>query len=126
MALVQSLLADLKLLATQQLRLAVDEVQLELGRLVRIGIAIAGLVVLGLTLVVLLAFTAVAALHEAGGLPVWTSSLIVAAALGVGATGVGLYAKGQITRFRPYPVRSFFTLKEDTLWIKEQIVSRKT
>ena len=126
MALVRSLFADLKLLATQQIRLAVDEVHIEVGRLIRIGVSIAGLMVLGLALVVLLALTVVAVLHEVGDLPVWASSLIVAAGLLVGAASVGLYVKGQITRFRPYPMRSLLTLKEDTRWIKEQIVSRKT
>lgn len=125
-ALLQSLFADLKLLATQQLRLAVDEMHLELSRLVRIGLSIVALIVAGLALVVILALTVVAALHEVAGLPVWVSSLVVAAALGIGAAGVGFYLKGQITRFRPYPIRTFFTLKEDTQWIKEQIASRKT
>lgn len=124
--LVQGLFMDLKRLAAQQLRLAVDEMHDELGRMVRIGVSIAGLMVFALTLAVLLALTAVAALHELAGLSLWASSLLVATVFMVCIAGLALFVKQQIARFRPYPVRTLFTLKEDAIWIREQIVSRKT
>lgn len=125
-SLLQQLVEDVQRLAAQQFRLALHEMQFEFGRLIRIAIALAGLGVLVSTLILVLVFAAITALHEFAQLPLWGSSLVIAGVLGMFVLALGLYAKEQVGRIRAYPARTLFLVKEDITWMKDRIISPKT
>lgn len=124
--LLQGIVADVRRLVGQQVRLAIHELQLEGARAV--GIVLTAIIsgILGALCLLFVLLTAVAALHEIVGLTVWMSCGAVALALMVVAGGLALYLKGQIQRLRVVPVRTFHTVKEDAQWLKEWIASSKT
>ncbi len=123
MALLQGLADDLKTLAAQQVRLALHEVHMEMGRAARIGALSAGLFVLAILTMVVLLFTAAFALHELGGWPLWASFGVTALVLLAGAGGIAYSITQVWRRVRFTPVRTLHTLKEDAQWIKEQLKS---
>ncbi|GKS62755.1 hypothetical protein YTPLAS72_00590 [Nitrospira sp.] len=124
--LLQEIVADVRRLIGQQVRLAIHELQLEGARAV--GIVLTAIIsgILGALCLLFVLLTAVAALHEIVGLAVWMSCGAVALALMVVAGGLLLYLKGQMQRLRVVPVRTLHTVKEDAQWIKEWIASSRT
>lgn len=124
--LLQGIVADVRRLVGQQVRLAIHELQLEGARAIRIVLTAIISGILGALCLLFVLFMAVAALHEIVGLAVWMSCGAVALALMVVAGGLLLYLKGQIQRFRIVPVRTLHTVKEDAQWIKEWIASSRT
>jgi uncharacterized membrane protein YqjE len=123
LSLLQGILEDIQTLASQQIQLAVHELQLEGARAASM-IVTAILVVILATLSIMLLLTAsAAALHEIAGLPVWMSCGIIALIVMAGAGSLLFYLKQQAQRFRLLPFRALHTVKEDIRWIKERIAS---
>lgn len=125
-ALATGLVADLKHLFRQELRLAQHEMQLELRKLV-MGILYASLAIL-LSLVSITFFLVmlVHILHTVAGMPLWTSYGIVGliTALLSGVFGYGLFKLASTLRL--WPFRTVHSIKEDAQWIKEQLLSTRT
>ena len=126
LCLLQGILEDVKMLAGQQVRLAIHELQLEGARAVRIVITAITTGILGALCLLFVLLTAVSVLHEIAGLAVWMSCGVVALILTVAAGVLLLYLKGQAQRLRIVPVRTLHTVKEDAQWIKERIASPRT
>ena len=126
LSLLQGILEDVKMLAGQQVRLAIHELQVEGARAVSIVVTanIAGS--LGALCLLFIMLTAVAALHEIAGLAMWMSCGVIALILIVAAGGFLLSLKQQAQRFRIVPVRTLHTVKEAAQWIKERIASPRT
>lgn len=126
LSLFQGILEDVKMLAGQQVRLAIHELQVEGARAVSIVVTaiIAGS--LGALCLLFIMLTAVAALHEIAGLAMWMSCGVIALILIVAVGGFLLSLKQQAQRFRIVPVRTLHTVKEDAQWIKERIASPRT
>jgi uncharacterized membrane protein YqjE len=123
MSLLQGIVGDMKTLASQQVQLAVHELQREGARAVgMVATAIFTILLAALFMMLLLAASA-AALHEVAGLPVWMSCGIIALVVIVGAGGLLFYLKQQAQRFRLLPFRTLHTVKEDIRWIQEWIGS---
>ncbi|MBA2251835.1 MAG: phage holin family protein [Nitrospirales bacterium] len=123
-ALLEGLLADMKVLAIQEFRLATQEVREELGKAQSAASSLAlaiGLAAIGGLLLILMV---VHALAEAG-LPLWASYGLVGLALG--GTGVGLLirAKHQAAEIHVLPIRTVQTMKENVSWIKEEVTSAR-
>lgn len=123
--LVSGLMDDLKMLACQQMQLAIHELRMEADRVVTIVTTAVGTIILATLCATFLLLTAVVALHEIGGFPLWKICGAVALILMILAGGVGWYLKRQMQRFRILPIRSLHTVKEDIRWIKEWIASPK-
>jgi hypothetical protein len=125
-ALATGLVADLKHLFRQELRLAQHEMQLELRKLV-MGILYASLAIL-LSLVSITFFLVmlVHILHTVAGMPLWTSYGIVGliTVLLSGVFGYGLFNLASTLRL--WPFRTVHSIKEDAQWIKEQLLSTRT
>jgi hypothetical protein len=121
--LVSGLMDDLKMLACQQVQLAIHELRMEADRVVTIVATAVGTIILVTLCAAFLLLTAVVALHETSGFSLWKSCGVVALALVILAGGAGWYLRRQMQRFRILPIRSLHTVKEDIRWIKEWIVS---
>jgi len=124
-ALLQGLMEDIRLLITQTIRLALDEMHLERQKvvtlLVRTGIGLA----LGFMTSLLLLLMLVHLLHSWLGLPLWTSYGIVGLLCGLGAGLCLASATSLGSTLRCWPFRTVHSIKEDARWIKEQLLSTK-
>jgi uncharacterized membrane protein YqjE len=123
LSLLQGIIEDMKTLASQQVQLAVHELQLEGARAVGMVATAISIVILATLSMLLLLIASAAALHEVAGLPLWMSCCIMAFVVLVVTTGLMLYLKQQAQRFRLLPFRTLHTVKEDIRWIKEWIGS---
>lgn len=123
LSLLQGIVEDIKTLASQQVQLAVHELQLEGARAVSMIVTTVVVVILAALSLMLLLIAAAAALHEVAGLPIWMSCGIIALVVMVGAGGLLFFLKQQAQGFRLLPFRTLHTVKEDVRWIKEWIAS---
>ncbi len=123
LSLLQGIVEDIKTLASQQVQLAMHELQLEGARAASMIVTAILVVMLAALSMMLLLTASVAALYEVAGLPVWMSCGIIALVVIVGAGSLLFYLKQQAQRFRMLPVRALHTVKEDIRWIKEWIAS---
>lgn len=123
LSLLQGIVEDIKTLASQQVQLAVHELQFEGARAASMIVAAILAVILATLSMMLLLIASAAALHEVAGLPVWMSCCIMAFVVLVVTTGLFVYLKQQAQRFHLLPFRSIQTVKEDIRWIKEWITS---
>ena len=125
-ALASGLVADIKRLWSQEVRLAQHEMQLELRKVTMALIYAALGLLLGLMAVILFLMMLVHLLHTALGMPLWASYGVVGLiALAVGGIfAYSLYKVG--SRLRLWPFRTVHSIKEDAQWIKEQLLSTKT
>jgi hypothetical protein len=123
-ALLESLLADMKVLAIQEFRLATHEVREELGKaqsaVSSLALAI-GLVAIGGLLLILM----VVHLLAEAGLPLWASYGLVGLALGGAGVGLLLRAKHQAAEIHLLPIQTVHTMKENVSWIKEEVTSAR-
>lgn len=125
-SLVTGLVEDLRRLFAQEVQLARHEMQHELGKLVK-GAMHAGIaIVLAMLSTLFLLMAVIHLLHVYSGLPLWACYGIVGllAAAGGAAVFARLIAIGSTLRL--WPFRTFYSLKEDAKWIKEQLLSTKT
>lgn len=125
-SLVTGLVEDLRRLFAQEVQLARHEMQHELGKLVK-GAMHAGIaIVLAMLATLFLLMAVIHLLHVYSGLPLWACYGIVGllAAAGGAAVFARLIAIGSTLRL--WPFRTFYSLKEDAKWIKEQLLSTKT
>jgi hypothetical protein len=125
-SLVSGLVEDLRRLLAQEIQLARHEMQHELGKVVK-GAMHAGIaIMLALLASLFLLMTLVHLLHSYTGLPLWGCYGIVGLLSAAG--GAALFAR-LITigaNLRLWPFRTFYSLKEDAKWIKEQLLSTRT
>jgi len=124
--LVNGLVADLRRLLTQEIRLAQHEMQLEV-RKVALGLLHAALgIILSLAAVTFFLLTMVHLLQTYTSLPLWACYGIVgviSAAIG----GIFFYSLLKLgATLRLWPFRTVHSIKEDARWIKEQVLSTKT
>lgn len=124
--LLQGIVEDLKRLATQQVQMAVHELQMEGARAISILVTAVISVILGALCLLFSLLTAAAALHELAGLAIWMSCGAIAVFLLFAVGGFLLYLKQEAEHFRMIPVRTLHTVKEDAKWIKEWIASPRT
>lgn len=125
-SLVTGLVEDLRRLFAQEVQLARHEMQHELGKLIK-GAMHAGIaIVLAMLSTLFLLMAVIHLLHFYSGLPLWACYGIVGllAAAGGAAVFARLIAIGSTLRL--WPFRTFYSLKEDAKWIKEQLLSTKT
>lgn len=124
-ALLQGLMEDMRLLITQTMRLARDEMQLERQKVVTLVVrAGIGVTLLFMTSLLLLLMS-VHVLHSWWGLPLWTSYGLIGLLCGIGA-GLCLASAASLgSRIRFWPFRTYHSIKEDARWIKEQVLSTK-
>ena len=125
-ALLSGLLDDCRTLIRQEYQLFEDEISTELGELRATLVAFAfGLILLG-TSALLLLLMIVHFLHEAVGLPLWSSYAILAIPALIG--GLLFIKTGSLTAhsFTPFPTRTVHSIKEDAQWIKQHIRWSKT
>ncbi|MCS6296793.1 MAG: phage holin family protein [Nitrospira sp.] len=125
-SLVTGLVEDLRRLFAQEIQLARHEMQHELGKVVK-GAMHAGIaIMLAMLATLFLLMTLVHVLHSYSGLPLWGCYGIVGllSAAGGAAFFVRLLTIGATLRL--WPFRTFYSLKEDAKWIKEQLLSIKT
>lgn len=123
-ALLEGLLADMKVLAIQEFRLATHEVREELGKAQSAASSFAlaiGLAAIGGLLLILMVVHALAA----AGLPLWASYGLVGLALGGAGVGLLIRAKHQAAEIRVLPIRTVQTMKENVSWIKEEVTSAR-
>ncbi len=125
-ALATGLVADLRRLVSQEVRLAQHEMQLELRKVV-IGLIHAALgsmlilMAIGLLLVML-----VHILQAYTGMPLWSCYGLVAV-IAASLSGIFLYNLAKIgSSLRLWPFRTVHSIKEDAQWIKEQLLSTRT
>jgi VIT1/CCC1 family predicted Fe2+/Mn2+ transporter len=123
-ALLEDLLADMKVLAVQEFRLATHEVREELGKARSAVSSLALAIVLAAIGGLLLILMMVHLLAEAG-LPLWASYGLVGLALGGAGIGLLLRAKHQATEIHVLPIRTVQTMKENVSWIKEEVTSAR-
>lgn len=124
--LLQRLVSDLKRLITQQLCLAVHEMQLELHCLAKVTILSILLILIVPTALVVTSLALAATLHEVAGWPMWASYGSVSLLLIVTAVILTLVIKNQVGQLHFLPIQTLHILKEDTQWMKEQLGSLKT
>lgn len=125
-SLVTGLVEDLRRLFAQEVQLARHEMQHELGKVVK-GAMHAGIaIMLAFLAALFLLMTLTHLLHLYSGLPLWACYGIVG--LLAAAGGVALFARLMTigTTLRLWPFRTFYSLKEDAKWIKDQLLSTKT
>ncbi|GAB1721935.1 MAG: hypothetical protein GDA65_06985 [Nitrospira sp. CR1.1] len=125
-SLVTGLVEDIRRLFAQEMQLARHEMQHELGKVVK-GAMHAGIaVMLALLASFFLLMTFVHLLHSYSGLPLWACYGIVGLLSAAG--GAAFFARLMTigTTLRLWPFRTFYSLKEDAKWIKEQLLSTKT
>jgi hypothetical protein len=125
-ALATGLVADLRRLMTQEVRLFQHEMQLEL-RKVTMGLLHAALgAILGLLAVTFFLLMLVHILFSYTGMPLWACYGIVAL-IAVALAGIFAFNLAKIgARLRLWPFRTFHSIKEDARWIKEQLLSTRT
>jgi hypothetical protein len=125
-ALATGLVADLRRLMTQEVRLFQHEMQLEL-RKVTMGLLHAALgAILGLLAVTFFLLMLVHILFSYTGIPLWACYGIVAL-IAVALAGVFVFNLAKIgASLRLWPFRTFHSIKEDARWIKEQLLSTRT
>ncbi len=125
-SLVTGLVEDLRRLFAQEVQLARHEMQHELGKVVKSAMHAGIAMMLAFLAVLFLLMTLIHLLHFYSGLPLWACYGIVAlVAAAAGAAFVArLIAIG--TTLRLWPFRTFYSLKEDAKWVKEQLLSTKT
>lgn len=125
-SLVTGLVEDLRRLFAQEVQLARHEMQKEFGKIAR-GAIHAGLgLVLAMIAALFLLMTLVHLLHFYSGLPLWACYGIVGllSAAGGAVFIVRLVSIGSSLRL--WPFRTFYSIKEDAKWIKEQLLSTRT
>ena len=119
-SLVGGIISDAQRLVRQEVALARREMQAELDKAKVASIALAsgaglcmfGAIFLGLFIVFLL--------HEAGGLPLWASFLIVGGVVAI-AGAILLYAGiQQISKVSLVPPQTAETLQENVQWLQNQ------
>ncbi|MCC2642376.1 MAG: hypothetical protein K0S45_2789 [Nitrospira sp.] len=125
-ALVSSLVADVRGLFAQEVRLARHEMQHELRKLT-MGLVRAAIgALLSLMAVTLFLLMLVHALHTYTGLLLWACYGIVGL-IAAAAGGFLLYSLVKLgSSLRLWPFRTAHSLKEDAQWIKEQVLSTRT
>lgn len=125
-ALVTGLVGDLRRLVAQEIQLARHEMQHELGKVVK-GALHAGIaMMLALVATLFLLMTLIHLLHFYSGLPLWACYGIVGLLAAIG--GAVMFARVLTigASLRLWPFRTFYSLKEDAKWIKEQLLSTRT
>jgi hypothetical protein len=100
--------------------------QHEMSKLVKASILAGVAAILSLMAVILLCLTLVYVLHNLLGLSLWASYGVVAILAAGGAAALGYAVLKLGSTLRLWPFRTFRTLKEDTQWIKEQVLSPKS
>ncbi len=125
-ALASGLVADLRQLFNQEIRLAQHEMQLELRKVVS-GLLYAAVgLVLGLVTVTFLLVMMVHLLHTYTGLPLWGCYGLVAL-MAAALSGLVVYNLARVgSSLRLWPFRTVHSIKEDARWIKEQLLSTRT
>lgn len=125
-ALATGLVADLRRLFTQEIRLAQHEMQLELRKLA-MGLMYAALgIVLSLIAVAFVLVMMVHLLQAYTTLPLWACYGIVGI-VAAAVSGIFLYNLARVgSGLRLWPFRTAHSIKEDARWIKEQLLSTKT
>jgi|SRR5579884_173707 len=122
-SLLSGLVQDIKILTLQELRLAKNEVQEELGKAksaaasMGIGIALAAV---GSLLLILMLVHLLQALTD---LPLWACYGIVGGLLVGGGVALLFRAKERAGAIHVLPIRTFETMKENVAWIKEEVTS---
>ena len=125
-ALVSALVADVRGLFAQELRLAQHEMQYELRKLVMGLVRAAVGAMLSLMAATLFLLMLVHLLHTYTGLSLWACYGVVGLIAAVGG-GILLYSLIKLkSSLRLWPFRTVHSLKEDAQWIKEQVLSMKT
>src|SRR5688572_9144218 len=116
------LLSDLRTLAVQEFRLALDEYREELGKAKRAGTSLGlglGLSAIGGLLLIVMTVHLLAAL----GLPLRASFGLVGALLLGSAVYLLRQGITKTTDIHVVPVRTVQTMKENVAWIKEEVTS---
>ena len=125
-ALVSGLVADLRRLFTQEIRLAQHEMQLELRKLARGLLHVALGIMLGLVALTLFLVMLVHLLQTYTALPLWACYGVVGV-IAVALSGIFFYSLSKLgSSLRLWPFRTVHSMKEDARWIKEQVLSTKT
>lgn len=125
-ALVSGLVADVRGLFAQEVRLAQHEMQYELRKLVMALVRAAVGALLSVLAVTLFLFMLVHVLHTYAGLYLWACYGLVGLIAAAGG-GFLLYSLVKLkSSIRLWPFRTVHSLKEDARWIKEQVLSMKT
>lgn len=125
-SLLSGLAHDMKVLTLQELRLAKNEVQEELGKAKTAAASLAvgiGLAAIGGLLLILMLVHLLQALTD---LPLWACYGIVGGLLAGGGVALLLRAKERAGSIHVLPVRTFETIKENVAWIKEEVTSPRT
>lgn len=125
-SLVTGLVEDLRRLFAQEVQLARHEMQHELGKVVKSAMHAGIAIMLAFLAALFLLMTLIHLLHFYSGLPLWACYGIVG--LLAAAAGAAFFAR-LITigaTLRLWPFRTFYSVKEDAKWIKEQLLSTKT
>ena len=125
-ALATGLVADLRQLCAQEIRLAQHEMQLEL-RKVAMGFLHAALaIMLSLIAVTFFLVMLVHLLHSYTGMPLWACYGLVGL-IAVAFSGLFVFNLAKLgSSLRLWPFRTFHSIKEDARWIKEQLLSTRT
>jgi hypothetical protein len=123
--LLEGLISDARTLIAQEIKLAKDEIWVELGKIktavlsVAIGIGLA--TVAGLLLIAMV----VHLLQAVSQLPLWACYGIVGAALAGSAAILLWKAKANISDVHIAPQNTMATVKENGAWLREQVTSQK-
>ena len=124
--LVSGLVADVRGLFAQELRLAQHEMQYEFRKLVTGLVRAAVGAVLSLMAATLFLLMLVHLLQTYTGLALWACYGVVGLIAAAGG-GLLLYSLAKLgSSLRLWPFRTVHSLKEDVRWIKEQVLSMKT
>ncbi|MEP7153822.1 MAG: phage holin family protein [Nitrospira sp.] len=125
-ALATGLVADLRRLVSQEVRLAQHEMQLEL-RKIGMGLLHAALgIILSMMAISLFLVMMVHIVHVYTSLPLWACYGLVAV-IAAALSGIFLYNMAKIgSSLRLWPFRTVHSIKEDAQWIKEQLLSTRT
>ena len=118
-ALLDGLWNDVKTLVVQELRLAVHEVQEEMGKAKSAAVSLAagiGLVAVGGLLLILMLVHLLQALTD---LPLWACYAIVGGAISGAGAWLMLRAKNTAEDIHVVPIRTVQTMKENVSWITE-------
>jgi hypothetical protein len=124
--LLEGLIRDIKTLIAQEIKLAKDEIRVELAKIKTAVLSVA--LGIGLATVGGLLFIAMAVhlLQAVSQLPLWACYGIVGGVLAGAAAILLLKAKANISAVHIAPQNTMATMKENATWIKEQVTSQKT
>jgi hypothetical protein len=124
-SLLEGLIRDTKTLIAQEIKLAKDEIWVELGKIKTAVLSVAlgiGLATVGGLLLIAMAVHLLQAVSQ---LPLWACYGIVGGVLAGSAAMLLFKAKANMSDVHLAPQKTVETMKENATWIKEQVASHK-